>query len=1656
MFNKSFWAMKQDLSHGQGIGYSLFGGQGFNKGDSQAILNFNTALKNGVAPAKAWATNMSGASVAAQNAARDTLKAKGSLTDLASGLKVTSVGAKAASIGLKALSVAGNMLLTMGITMAISAIVTGIQKIASAQEDAIAKADEFIAKFNEQRSSLTENKKAIDSMSDDYEELAKGVDSLGRNISLNSDEYARYNEIVNQIADMFPHMVQGYTDEGNAIIAHKGNVEELTKAYQEQKKAAQDAIIVGSADVFAGFKAATDKTPEYIWEESGLLQMKELVDKIVATGGDVEKIQEVINGLGGNSLVIGDVFDKIGLDKGWFDWNTIDAEYISENIKKFQSLFNTLNTEVEAQAAKIKPIMQAYLEQSYEYQGLDSDVQDIVKQIIGQFDSEFFAQFDNETEMASWVTENIVNKFKGKDGEKMSTEFQMMLGIQTQFNKGEITVGEYQEKLSDFLKTIEPLPDETEKYIKLLFGISTDSDGKTSSDVDTMIANVEEKFEGKFKDEIGQLTLGELEILTNLDISPEGIEDWSEVETLIANAGKEADKMTVSLSELEKVSDNIKPLGTAFKELSDDGYITIKTLKEVKDAAGLSGEEWAEYEAKLLKAKVGSSEFNQIMSDLTYKILDNAFAGKDLNAVTEQQVAAILRENGVVNSSAVAHEWLTNAKIKNKLATFDFNNATQDELDTLYKELSVLGLTETAVGELSKAYAEAQAAMLQATTTGALNRLKISQDELKGIKSISDAYKLMAGKSYDVNGDRVGDYYGSEKNRSHFDPYRDQYNADVESVVAIAKAQEEIEKIISSIDTGGTIPNYSGAAKDSSSDKNEALDNYLKDAENRYKIHQNETGYIQELEYAHNNLTKNEKERLDITGKINEAYRDLADNRIKDIEHQIDLVKELNEYADVTDYYKQIQKVSHAEANRLRTMGYDDNSNEIQDLQKTWWDAQNSIADLSYSNSERWINERNTYNDWDVYGDNEIAAWERVLKRFKTEFPNELEKIKDIEQKIFELRKEEMEKSIDDIEDYIEARNTYNDWGAYGDSEVRAIQRITKEIEKAYKERLLSYEEYVDKLEDQSQRLYELGRGRVDEHLSDIDKYIDARNFFGDWDDFGDTEIESIERQLRVLKNAYRLKLISYEDYTEKYAEYTQKLYSVAKDNIIEEVSKLIEDYEEMKNLESSQLESQKNLLQSYYDVTNAVTEAQHEINKELKASQSMYEYLNEETRELLFNQEDYNTLNKELLDIQSAADELQKQYQEDILNASAETIAEITSQYQMQYETMMKQYEIAKAELEVAKKRQKLDNVLAERNTRMFINGQWQWVAKTQDVINAQNELAEAEIERKKREASLEQTEAINDFTTQINALKTDLNEVKKYWSDMQEMLNGESNEVAEALSQISEVSSPELKRVIEATGGTITSFSGALSESTTAMFDIIDGERSFGTMADSIGAIITDLKSYSDAIQALQNKISNADTSSVSSSSGGSLSGSSGGASKNNATATIPGVGTVGVHINSSGKTTTSGLPSGTVVHTAGGDYRITGGSGGNYTSVKVEEKHADGTRYTPGGLTALGEEGFEAYITNGGRLVPISRPTIGNIGAGGIVFNREQMANLRNLWDLSNIGKISPFVSSSNMSKQNTTIDNSIHINGLTVGEQGNEDWINGLRRYVATHR
>lgn len=136
---------------------------------------------------------------------------------------------------------------------ALSVIKAVIDTIAASEQEAIRRGEEAVNNYTQSQETLKNNTATINEVSNKYQELSKGVNDLGENVSLTTDEYAEYNQISNQIADMFPSLIQGYTDEGNAILTCKNNIKELTEAYNESRKAANNEILSNSKDVAKDF-----------------------------------------------------------------------------------------------------------------------------------------------------------------------------------------------------------------------------------------------------------------------------------------------------------------------------------------------------------------------------------------------------------------------------------------------------------------------------------------------------------------------------------------------------------------------------------------------------------------------------------------------------------------------------------------------------------------------------------------------------------------------------------------------------------------------------------------------------------------------------------------------------------------------------------------------------------------------------------------------------------------------------------------------------------------------------------------------------------------------------------------------------------------------------------------------------------------------------------------------------------------------------------------------------------------------------------------------------------------------------------------------------------------------------------------------------------
>lgn len=214
-----------------------------------------------------------------------------------------SAGAKGLGASLKALFLSNPVGLALMAVTAITAIVSAVKR---AKEEAKQAAQETLNAYKDAQNTLKSNKNTINEISSDYERLSKGVDDFGNNISLTTDEYKKYNEITNKIADMFPEMISGYTKEGTAILSCRGNVDELTKAYEAAAQAARQAAIAGGSGVFDSAKEEYNSNPSVSWEETGLQQKQKLANKLVelANQGTEEEIQKFFNDLNAGNIEI--------------------------------------------------------------------------------------------------------------------------------------------------------------------------------------------------------------------------------------------------------------------------------------------------------------------------------------------------------------------------------------------------------------------------------------------------------------------------------------------------------------------------------------------------------------------------------------------------------------------------------------------------------------------------------------------------------------------------------------------------------------------------------------------------------------------------------------------------------------------------------------------------------------------------------------------------------------------------------------------------------------------------------------------------------------------------------------------------------------------------------------------------------------------------------------------------------------------------------------------------------------------------------------------------------------------------------------------------------------------------------------------------------
>lgn len=244
----------------------------------------------------------------------------------------------------------------------------------------------------------------------------------------------------------------------------------------------------------------------------------------------------------------------------------------------------------------------------------------------------------------------------------------------------------------------------------------------------------------------------------------------------------------------------------------------------------------------------------------------------------------------------------------------------------------------------------------------------------------------------------------------------------------------------------------------------------------------------------------------------------------------------------------------------------------------------------------------------------------------------------------------------------------------------------------------------------------------------------------------------------------YRQLLQDYESYQNAVYDIAYAAWQQQQQAAIKAIEKQIDAENERWKAREKQLDHEIDLQQSLLELEKTYLENIDDIHKEIAsldkelASALAYPIGSDLS---LFTQDEHDDLVAQLRDIEEQATAMYEGYQNKLSQVTAENSYElegITDEFERQYELLLKQYEISKADLAVARARRDLESVLNERNVAMLVNGVWTWVADPESVKAAVEAVYDAQADAEDALADLHntlRTQALEEALSNIEMQK-------------------------------------------------------------------------------------------------------------------------------------------------------------------------------------------------------------------------------------------------------------------------------------------------------------
>lgn len=389
----------------------------------------------------------------------------------AAGAAVSSFGSALSNLGMIANGIPSILglitKLANPVGLAVAAVGVGVFALSKHLKTIKEEGEKITTDFSDKTKTAEDNITKLQSYQGEFEALSQGVDANGNNVSLDDSSYRRYLEIVDSIADINPEIVDGYNQQGHAIIKNNKALQKTLEQQQDIKQEAYDTYtkeeslqkLINARNVNADYEKGVKNYTGTKLEDSGRLGNAPFASEVSSLAGKLgtnAKFESILEKYGINSLdalkngeaqaVKNFVKHRKQIEEELSD----SGEELSDAVTKG---FDKLDEKADAFDEAIKPIydnLLAGVSKSNLFESLAPEIQEAYKDSLkdlaskdlsakemqkaaGYLSMEFQAAFDNAQPLLEQADEALntfsrdLNEAAYNDSaEKIAESFQVM------------------------------------------------------------------------------------------------------------------------------------------------------------------------------------------------------------------------------------------------------------------------------------------------------------------------------------------------------------------------------------------------------------------------------------------------------------------------------------------------------------------------------------------------------------------------------------------------------------------------------------------------------------------------------------------------------------------------------------------------------------------------------------------------------------------------------------------------------------------------------------------------------------------------------------------------------------------------------------------------------------------------------------------------------------------------------------------------------------------------------------------------------------------------------------------------------------------------------------------------------------------------------